>query len=67
MITATSVGMGIVIVGLIIELIAFAALAHERVRERLRIGSPMRWQAVGFVTFYVGAATIVLGKLLGWS
>ena len=67
MLTATSVGMGIVVVGLVIELIAFAALAHDGLRERLQIRSPMLWQVVGFATFYLGAATIVAGKLLGWS
>jgi len=58
-----AIGISIVVFGLLIEFVAFFAMAFYPVRRAIPLKSPMLLQSVGCATFVVGVVIIVVGKL----
>ena len=61
--TLIAIGMSIVILGLIIEFIAFAAMAFYPVRRILPLKSPLQLQSTGCALFSLGVVTLLLAQL----
>ncbi len=57
-------GMGILIVGLLIEFVAFAGMAFYPVRRVLPVKSPITLQSTGCLTFYIGVLVLLGGQVL---
>jgi hypothetical protein len=50
--------------GLVIEVVAFIAMAFEPIRRGLGLRSPLHLQAIGCMLFFTGVTVIVLARVL---
>ena len=61
--TMVAIGMSIVVLGVIIEFVAFAAMAFYPVRRFLPLKSPIQLQSTGCAMFCLGVVTLFLARL----
>ena len=61
--TMSAIGMSIVVLSLIIEFVAFAAMAFYPVRRVLPLKSPIQMQSTGCALFFLGVVTVFITRL----
>ena len=61
--TMFAIGISIVVLGLIIEFVAFAAMAFYPVRRILPLKSPIHLQSTGCAVLFLGVVTVFLARL----
>ena len=59
----TTIGVSIVVAGLLIEILGFAGIAYGPVARRLPMRSPLQLQVIGCMTFYAGCIVLGAGSL----
>ncbi|MBL8814503.1 MAG: hypothetical protein JNL58_00630 [Planctomyces sp.] len=58
-----AIGMSIVVLGLIVEFVAIAAMAFYPIRRLLPLKSPIQLQSAGCAAFFLGVVTLFLARL----